>query len=75
MSKRLGAESRRTFAYEFVKQISKGLSFLHSNDIIHCDLSPSNILMDTSGCMFISDLGCSHLKEILPTKHEEIGTR
>ncbi|KAG1463953.1 hypothetical protein G6F55_002084 [Rhizopus delemar] len=75
MSKRVGAESRRTFAYEFVKQISKGLSFLHSNDIIHCDLSPSNILMDTSGCMFISDLGCSHLKEILPTKHEEIGTR
>lgn len=64
-------------ALDFIKQISKGLAFLHSNDIIHCDLSPSNILIDeASGCMVICDFGCAHPNSSsLIDTIEEIGTR
>jgi len=28
------------------EQIAKGLSYLHKQDIIHCDIKPSNILIN-----------------------------
>jgi serine/threonine-protein kinase ULK4 len=70
-------EKSDTLAQNFIKQISKGLSYLHSNDIIHCDLSPSNILIDyLSGCMVICDFGCAHPNSNkLTDTNEEIGTR
>lgn len=70
-------EKNETLALDFVKQISKGLSYLHLNNIIHCDLSPSNILIDElSGCMFICDFGCAHPSSgRVSDTIEEIGTR
>ncbi|KAI7894621.1 kinase-like domain-containing protein [Mucor mucedo] len=67
----------RALALDFVKQISKGLAYLHSHNIIHCDLSPSNILIDElSGCMVICDFGCAHPNSnSLTDTTEEIGTR
>ena len=31
-------------ALSYIYDISKGISFIHSKDIIHCDLKPDNIL-------------------------------
>ncbi|KAI8637693.1 kinase-like domain-containing protein [Parasitella parasitica] len=70
-----------SLAYDFLQQISKGLSYMHQLGIIHCDLSPSNILIDdTSGCMLICDFGCAHLDTVINedsqwVANEEIGTR
>lgn len=72
---RLCENSRREFAYNFMQQISKGLSFIHEKDIVHCDLSPSNILIDAAGFMCISDFGCSQSGEVSVSQNEEIGTR
>ena len=38
-------------------QISYGLYILHSNNIIHNDIKPSNILINEEGSIFISDFG------------------
>ncbi|OHT05401.1 CAMK family protein kinase [Tritrichomonas foetus] len=42
------------------KQIVEGVSFLHSQGIVHQDLKPSNILMKSNGTALISDFGIGH---------------
>lgn len=43
----------------FMKQIMRGLSYMHSKGVAHCDLKPENILLTTSGVAKISDFGTS----------------
>ncbi|CCH46925.1 hypothetical protein BN7_6531 [Wickerhamomyces ciferrii] len=43
----------------FIKQILKGLSYMHSKGVAHCDIKPENILLTTSGVAKISDFGTS----------------
>ncbi|KAI9320838.1 kinase-like domain-containing protein, partial [Dichotomocladium elegans] len=65
-------------AYEAVYQVALGLSFLHEREIVHCDLSPSNILVDASKrYMTIADFGCAHRvnERNGEVDQEEIGTR
>ncbi|KAF8197144.1 kinase-like domain-containing protein [Pholiota molesta] len=44
--------------------IARGLSYLHSQKVIHGDLSPANILMD-NGTAHLSDFGLSNVMEEL----------
>jgi len=68
-------------AHRFLQQISQGLHYMHQRGIVHCDLTPSNILIDDStGCMFICDFGCAHSdagsgRDSESLADEEIGTR
>ncbi|KEP49024.1 kinase domain protein [Rhizoctonia solani 123E] len=32
--------------HDFLEQIFEGLDFLHRNDVVHCDIASSNVLMD-----------------------------
>jgi serine/threonine protein kinase len=40
-------------------QIAGGLDFLHANGVIHCDLKPANILLDSDYNAKIIDFGIS----------------
>ena len=46
-------------AWRFIKDVSSGLAYLHSRDIIHRDIKPDNILRDAQGDFLISDFGVS----------------
>ena len=45
-----------------IYQITKGLEFLHYNNIIHNDIKPDNILVNGRGKIFICDFGSATYK-------------
>lgn len=51
------------FSLNIVKSITKdilrGISYLHSHNIIHCDLKPENIMLSANGTIKIIDFGSS----------------
>lgn len=40
-----------------MKQVFRGLRYLHSSFIVHRDLKVSNLLMTDKGCVKIADFG------------------
>ncbi len=46
--------------WRIIKDIACGLEYLHNCGIIHLDIKPSNILLDSRGRYVISDFGLSH---------------
>lgn len=43
--------------------VARGLHFLHSHNIVHCDIKSCNILLDKSGAAKISDVGLAKVKQ------------
>ncbi len=55
--------------------ISQGLLYLHSRGVVHRDLTASNVLLTTSFCAKIADLGVSRIIDVHPlaaSKHSMI---
>ena len=44
-----------------IKEILRGIEFLHSQNILHRDLKPSNVLVDLEGHMRLADFGVSRV--------------
>ncbi|OHT00327.1 CAMK family protein kinase [Tritrichomonas foetus] len=42
------------------KQIVDGVNYLHENQLVHQDLKPANIMLDSSGAVLISDFSVGH---------------
>lgn len=45
--------------WQFIKDVSAGLAYLHDMDIVHRDIKPDNILQNSQGVYVISDFGLS----------------
>lgn len=44
---------------QYACQLASALSYLHRHDILHLDLKPANVLLDTGDCCKIIDFGCA----------------
>ena len=45
--------------WRFIRDVASGLAYLHEMDIVHHDIKPDNILMDTEDNFLITDFGIS----------------
>lgn len=50
-------------AWILLKPVIKALSYLHSVEIIHCDISPDNMLFDREGNLKLIDFGAARKRE------------
>ncbi|KAI7735204.1 hypothetical protein M8C21_030496 [Ambrosia artemisiifolia] len=58
-------------ALRFALDIARGMNYLHEckpDPIIHCDLRPKNILLDSSGQLKVAGFGLIRLSKISPDK-------
>jgi serine/threonine protein kinase/Tfp pilus assembly protein PilF len=63
-------------AISITRQICEGLKAAHQKDIIHLDLKPRNIMLDSEGQVYIMDFGVARYLGTLDTVQEKklIGT-
>lgn len=52
-------------ALEILRQTAYGLEFIHSKGIIHRDISPQNLMIDTQGTVRLLDLGLAKAERAL----------
>ncbi|MEM7475707.1 MAG: serine/threonine-protein kinase [Planctomycetota bacterium] len=50
-------------AASVAQQITAALQYAHAQGVIHCDLSPSNVMIDAKGDVVLGDFGLSIQKE------------
>jgi serine/threonine protein kinase len=46
---------------DVIIQMCKALAYAHRNGVIHLDIKPANILIDTEGNVMVADFGIAHL--------------
>lgn len=47
----------------FTLQLAEAMVWIHSNNIIHCDIKPDNVLLTSSNNLVLSDFGSAILLE------------
>ena len=48
-------------AADYIRQAAEGLAHAHARNMIHCDIKPSNLLVNPQGVVKILDLGLARL--------------
>jgi hypothetical protein len=51
-------------AAEYVRQAAEGLDHAHQRNMIHCDIKPSNLLVNVQGVVKILDMGLARLMAV-----------
>lgn len=46
----------------YLKQMLLGIKFCHDNNVLHCDISPQNILLNKNGILKLADFGLATKK-------------
>jgi serine/threonine-protein kinase len=59
-------------AADLLHQVLSALAACHAQGIIHCDLKPSNLLLDADGTIFLTDFGISRALQL--SNGEQDGT-
>jgi len=48
-------------AANYIRQTAEGLAHAHARNLVHCDIKPSNLLVNNQGVVKILDLGLARL--------------
>lgn len=59
---------------QVVEQIAKGLQAFHRQEMVHCDLRPENIMIDTDGTVRIIDFGAVRVAGIHESRTDDVVT-
>jgi len=57
-----------------IKALSSALGYAHSNNVIHCDVKPGNVMMDGFGNIFLADFGIARHADSTTTTMNGAGT-
>jgi serine/threonine-protein kinase len=60
---------RPAIAVYIIERVLRGLAALHSRDIIHGDIKPSNIMLNAASSLKIIDIGSAFEVHLPPTRH------
>jgi len=74
LARRLATPIDPSFALEIAVQIASALTHAHSRDVVHRDVKPSNILLDTIGNAYLADFGLAALLDDTEGGDERGGT-
>jgi serine/threonine protein kinase len=61
-------------AVDWVLQAARGLAFAHEQGVIHRDIKPGNLLVDTRGAVKILDMGIARLETLDADQDQLTGT-
>ncbi|MBO5715214.1 MAG: serine/threonine protein kinase [Clostridia bacterium] len=68
-----GALAEREVLY-YATQILSALDYIHSKDIVHCDIKPQNIILLQNGSIKVADFGIARLDAMLDRSKERSET-
>lgn len=60
-------------AAQFILQAAEGLSAIHAKGMVHADISPANLMLDSQGEVKILNLGMAELAASVPASHADPG--
>lgn len=58
---------------KIIRQILEGLEFLHSKEVVHCNLTSKNVLLDQYNGAKITNYGPKFVRSIFESIHDPIG--
>jgi hypothetical protein len=73
LARRLKTPIEPATAVHITLQIASALAHAHAYGVVHRDVKPSNILIDTAGNAFLADFGLALLPEAIDDEHR-VGT-
>ena len=58
----------------YLKAICPALGYAHANGVVHCDIKPSNVMIDRGGSIYLTDFGVARHVESTITSFSGAGT-
>ncbi len=58
----------------YLKALCSALGYAHNSGVVHCDVKPANVLLDSGGSIFLTDFGIARFADTTVTTLRALGT-